>query len=303
MVKVHFLNVGHGDCTIIEHASGRVTMVDINNGDDIDTETAKEIAKVTPSRLDDWRLPLAKVLNESRKEYGTRSLWRYIQSHPHLDHMRGLLALRENGIIIYNLWDTNHQFVPELNTAADEADWNEYVAWRSGQRGGTILRLNRGDEGRFYNEDPDAPGTDGDGLYILAPNPTVTHEVNAAKKPNANNLSYVLMLVHRGFKVILGGDAEGKVWQDILDTCGSKVLSCNVLKASHHGRDSGYHQKAVEAMSPEYTIVSVGKKPETDASDKYRNYSENVWSTRWKGNITLTIGKDGQGTITSEYDH
>ena len=31
-MKIHFLNVGHGDCTIIEHDSGRITMIDINNG-------------------------------------------------------------------------------------------------------------------------------------------------------------------------------------------------------------------------------------------------------------------------------
>ena len=30
-IKVHFLNVGHGDCTIIEHESGRLSMIDINN--------------------------------------------------------------------------------------------------------------------------------------------------------------------------------------------------------------------------------------------------------------------------------
>ncbi len=31
MVKIHFLNVGHGDCTIIEHHIGNITMIDINN--------------------------------------------------------------------------------------------------------------------------------------------------------------------------------------------------------------------------------------------------------------------------------
>jgi competence protein ComEC len=31
MLRIHFLNVGHGDCTIISHPSGRLTMIDINN--------------------------------------------------------------------------------------------------------------------------------------------------------------------------------------------------------------------------------------------------------------------------------
>jgi competence protein ComEC len=28
---VHFLNVGHGDCTFIEFPSGRLAMIDVNN--------------------------------------------------------------------------------------------------------------------------------------------------------------------------------------------------------------------------------------------------------------------------------
>ena len=55
-------------------------------------------------------------------------------------------------------------------------------------------------------------------------------------------------------------------------------------------------------MNPKFTIVSVGKKPETDASDKYRKYSENVWSTRWKGNVEITNDVSGYATITSQYD-
>ena len=30
--RIHFLNVNEGDCTIIEHESGRITMIDICAG-------------------------------------------------------------------------------------------------------------------------------------------------------------------------------------------------------------------------------------------------------------------------------
>ena len=42
-LRIHFLNVGHGDCTIIEHPSGRLTVIDINNGEYIDYDSYKEI--------------------------------------------------------------------------------------------------------------------------------------------------------------------------------------------------------------------------------------------------------------------
>jgi hypothetical protein len=44
-VRVHFLNVGHGDSTIIEHASGRLSLININSGSALDPESAKELAK------------------------------------------------------------------------------------------------------------------------------------------------------------------------------------------------------------------------------------------------------------------
>lgn len=44
-IEIHFLNVGHGDCTLIEHESERLTMIDINNSKslpDLDEEALAE---------------------------------------------------------------------------------------------------------------------------------------------------------------------------------------------------------------------------------------------------------------------
>lgn len=38
MAKVHFLNVGQGDCCMIEHVSGRTTLVDISKGNLSETD-------------------------------------------------------------------------------------------------------------------------------------------------------------------------------------------------------------------------------------------------------------------------
>ena len=321
-MKVHFLNVGHGDCTIIEHASGRLTMIDINNGDDLDSTSAAEIAEETSSSVDNLLLPFAEAIGQKRasilatagydvslvnpvefllEHYPGRPIFRYVQSHPDLDHMRGLRALRDAGVSIWNVWDTHHAKEPDFASESDEDDWQVYEDLQAGKWNGskpTVLRLNRGANGQYYNEDG-AGSAGGDGLHILAPTKDLT--LGANESGNANNLSYVLWLEYQGIKVVLGGDAEQAVWQSIFDKYG-KNLSCHVLKASHHGRDTGYHQEAVRAMSPTYTIVSVGKKPSTDASNKYRQYSTNVWSTRWRGTVTLTITSDGSASIDSEYD-
>lgn len=319
MVKVHFLNVGHGDCTIIEHGGGNLTMIDINNGGDLDSASAKSIAEAYNVENYFVKSAVAEALGQRRwnilekagyqieltnpvefltKMHPGKSLFRYIQSHPDLDHMRGLVALNGAGIKITNFWDTRHDKDPDFRWEGDEEEWKEYLALGDGKRGSTVLHLQRGSIGKYYNTD-EAGNSPGDGLEILSPTPELIKEAN--ESGDTNNLSYVLRLNYRGISVVFGGDAEDKAWNSIVEHYGEK-LKCSVLKASHHGRDSGFHQEAVKLMNPDYTIVSVGKKPNTDASNKYRQYSQNVWSTRWRGNIALNIPDNEQATIGSEYD-
>jgi len=314
MLKIHFLNVGHGDCTIIKHHSGRITMIDINNATDLDeisieelsqnynisllTRTLMELSGITPLKqfqTAGYKTNLTNPIEFLLANYPGEHIFRFILTHPDLDHMRGLAALRSSGIKIYNFWDTKHDKVPEFQSKSDEDEWKEYQDLRSGNRC-TVLYLRQGSQSIYFNQEPKGiPG--GDGIEILAPTPDLIKK--AAETDNYNLLSYVLKLTYRGFSFIFGGDADPDVWEFISGYHGGN-LKCSVLKASHHGRDSGYHQEALKLMEPEYTIVSVGKKPESDASNKYRQYSGNVWSTRWKGNITLTIDDYGKGTIDSE---
>lgn len=320
MVKIHFLNVGHGDCTIIEHASGNITMVDINNANQLDDDSRKELAEtygITGLNYESGLL-VANMLHTSfRKAYleakgydieltdpidylatcwNGRSIFRFILSHPDLDHMRGLKRISQEGIPILNFWDTNHN-ITEKDTDSDDdkAEWAEYQKLRNSSSDPKARFNYRDNRGKYWNQD-DIGGA-GDGIYILAPTTDLCK--TADQDPNAH--SYVIWFEYAGIKVVLGGDATEAVWESIHKKYG-KNLKCHVLKASHHGRDSGYHQAAVAAMSPEYTVVSVGKKPETDATNKYRQYCDNVWSTRWRGNIVLTIQPDGQANIESAYN-
>lgn len=102
--------------------------------------------------------------------------------------------------------------------------------------------------------------------------------------------------------MVLGGDADEACWQSIWEKYGANIR-CNVLKASHHGRNSGFHLEAVKAMNPEYTIVSVGKKPSTDACNRYRSYTrEKSGRHGGAGILFLTIHDNGGATIAPEFE-
>jgi len=325
-VRIHFLNVGHGDCTIIEHESDRLTMIDINNGSMLDSESASELSEslgltevavqrgMDPRALFETKQVLQQrgynIVLTNPVEYlssllasrPSRSVWRYIQTHPDMDHMRGLTALGESNITIQNFWDTHHEKGTEhgdtlTQSAAAMFDWDEYTRYSTGAKTAKVLRLYQGAEGSYFNQEPEGVSS-GDGLYVLAP--TLDTNQGACEQGNWNNLSYVLKLVYKGVHVIFGGDAEGDVWASLTENCAAELQQCHVLKASHHGRVSGFHEEAVSLMQPQLTVVSVGKKPETDASNQYRKFSKHVWSTRWHGDVVLTISDAGQVSVSAD---
>jgi len=336
-LKIHFLNVGHGDCTIIEHPSGRVTIVDVNRDPLLDTTTASELYglqyslnKILDGNRQQESVPL--LLSRTRKsleEFATeqyqiqqrklvdplryyrtniidnsgnpRPIWRFVVTHPDCDHFHGLQDFMLSGIPIHNMWDTaNTKPTPSFSREGHENAWWTYQWIRSKKCSNTrTLQLYRGETGTFWNQG-DSFFDPGDGISILAPTRSMAERANQRECWNLH--SYVLKLQYGGRSVILGGDADEETWQDIVDTLGAEAIRCDVLKAAHHGRDSGYSQPAVKAMSPSYTIVSVGTKPDTDASRKYAHYSGNVLSTRSAGTIVVTIFWDGRIVVEKESD-
>ena len=52
MSIIHFLNVKNGDCSIIEHTSGNVSVIDICNGNDRVYEHIEKISVAENAKLE-----------------------------------------------------------------------------------------------------------------------------------------------------------------------------------------------------------------------------------------------------------
>lgn len=317
MVRIHFINVGHGDCCIIEFDSGRKAMIDINRSSEFDNETVKEIIEES-NKLNFYDKTLLKLnYNKGKvnskyvlascgydidltdpvqylKDNDIYSIFRFISTHPHMDHLTGLSSVES---YLSNIWICDNDFSQDESLLSDnqKEDWDLYVDFRNniGESVNSIkvLDVREGSSADFYEQD---------GISILAPTDDLLEL--SKDKDNRNIMSTVLLIKYGDCKIILGGDAENDTWDYIKENYSDEISGISILKASHHGRDSGYHQEAVKLMNPEYTIVSVGKKPDTDASNKYRQYSDYVYSTRWKGNIVFDCYTDGTVVPTCEYD-
>src|SRR5712664_2656836 len=303
MLQVHFLNVGHGDCTVIAHPSGRLTMIDINNSQDYDPESFQELLQeerkkaglagigiggaahdlglggvgllsslltspnVNELAKDHAAKEITDPIEFMHRTYPGQSLFRFISTHPDLDHMRGLKRLHEN-IGFTNFWDTAHtKPAPEFRNGNDREDWDFYQSLRKGEIAGTsVLKFMRGHSAfAFAREENGMPG--GDSIEILSPAPTLVAACNAGEK--WNDLSITLRVRHANRSLLLPGDAEADAWKEMVAFHGANLKS-DYLKASHHGRDTGFDLDAVKLIAPRITFVSVGRKPDRDASSKYR---------------------------------
>ncbi len=227
-----------------------------------------------------------------------KDIFRLIITHPDMDHMTGLYRLYEQESVkdIVNFWHTGYEDFNLSDTdwsnsyGYDERDWETYKELRESTNLPKALKKARGGSGQFWTED---------GIEIWAPTPEL--ESLAVEKDKPNITSMILKISYKGRSIVLGGDATSEeTWDSIWPYTTMKDI--NVLKASHHGRKSGYYQSAVKEMSPWLTITSVGNEKEHDATENYRRYSEHTVSLRKSGDIRITIEDDGRLIYSSNIE-
>lgn len=249
-MTLHFLNVGNGDCTIIELPDGNLMMVDICNGGG------------TNRNLTD---PISYLRSLSIK----RQLFRYVQTHPDMDHMDGLTALTQEYSIL-NFWDTaNNKPCPDFGSPygmGKPADWDAYQRLRQNAkyyyRSLSLVTLQGG--GQLPYE-----------LYTLHPTEQAVRDANQTEQ--WNNAAYVLLLKERGFKALIAGDIDDGVWEELYNwasrhgSARALVSDICVFKVSHHGRRTGYcGANWLSLTKPNEIVISKGSVPGEQSA--YGNY-------------------------------
>jgi beta-lactamase superfamily II metal-dependent hydrolase len=293
---VHILNVGRGSCTVVESPSGRPTMIDINDGGKLRPEEYEAIRQRSSATL----LAAAQITKELQllddpidwfKEHVGTWMWRFIVSHPDMDHLSGIRRLFDgsSGIGLTVMWAYDHKRVrkeEDFPTEAGWFDWWWYTAFRYGMQIEGVtwpqrIQPLRGAVGNYWTDDS---------IEILSPTPTLVSESDECDE--YNDASYVLRIAHGPTShVLVPGDVESKGWNDMLDA--GVPLRANVLVASHHGRNSGYHKEAMDAIRPEIVIISSDEIPaKEDAINKYKARAA-VFSTRDHGTLTVRMHDDG----------
>ncbi len=256
MPKVHFLNVRNGDCSIIQHNSKRVSVIDVNCASIPVMGKSAGFSMAERYQRRPWE-PVPGNYGQKEDEDNPilylrklqiPQIFRFILTHPDMDHLGGIEDLFTE-FRPSNFWDTANtkEFAPgSFGSRTDlEADWGFYKNLRDSDSDTNPKRLvyYSGNSYDYFKED---------GLAILAPTPELVAAGN--KKRNWNDASYVILYRSCGKKILFSGDSEDKTWEHILANWHDDVANLDVLVAPHHGRHSGRSYDFLSVTKPKLTL-------------------------------------------------
>ena len=187
-----------------------------------------------------------------------------IGTHPHSDHIGGLPEIIQS-------FEIGKVIAPKISVEMTPTT-KTYKNFLSAVKD-KGLKLTPATVGEEYQLDENTV------LKILAP---------LSDYDSLNNYSIVCMVTHGENKFLFMGDAEKDAEGDLLET--NADIDADVLKAGHHGSNSSSTMKFLSAVSPLYTVVSVGadnsyNHPSEKAIQRILKYSKDIYRTDLQGNI------------------
>jgi len=247
------LDVGQGDATLFRGPSGQTLLVD--GGGEIEGR---------PAGFD---IGARRVVPALRR-LGVRRLDVVMLSHPHEDHVGGLVAVLQNfsvGLVLdAGLPHPGPSYVQFLRLIEGRR-----IPYRAARRG---MRLDLGD---------------GVVLTILQPQEPLLQGTSS----DANLNSIVARLTYGRVAVLLTGDAEGATEAQLLDL-GDHVQSL-ILKVGHHGSRTSTTAAFLEAVRPAVALISAGAinpfgHPHDEVVQRLEDAGAAVYRTDHHGAITVT---------------
>jgi competence protein ComEC len=248
-LTAHFLDVGQGDSILLQF-NGKNVLIDGGT---------EESGPLVESYL---------------RNHGVSSLDMVLATHPHEDHIGGLIAIL-NDFPIGKILDSGQTHTaPSFENYLNLID-QKNISYKVLERGQTI------------DLDPRIK------IDVLSPPATPFAD-------DINQNSIVLKVTYGNVSLLLMGDA-GKEAEDSLLTSGY-VLKSNILKVAHHGSSSASSSAFLARVNPEVSIIEVGAgndygHPAQKNLSALKKVGSKIYRTDLNGNIVVTT--DGRSYSVS----
>jgi len=252
-LKVNFINVGEGDCILIE-APGKTNILIDGGG--------------TP--LSDFDVG-SKIVVPYLRRKGINEIDLLILTHPHIDHLEGVLPVLE---------ELKVDAVLDSGLNCDLSEYEEFISVIQA-KDIPYHKAKAGDNIIFNNS-----------LEIFLLNPL--YDSDSYDESDFNNASIVVKLFYKDADFLFSGDIEESaekkllVWQNILQS--------DILKVGHHGSSTSTTLEFLDKVNPSIAVITVGKNNFGHPSQKIieRLEDKNIQIYRTDKDGTIVIRTNGQ---------
>ena len=273
IVRVVFLHVGQGDCAIVLAKDGgtyKTLVVDINRDEK------------------NGGVDVPKLIKDLVKDEGGK-LGVFVNTHPHNDHLRDVLALSDE-VDIQEVWHSGHKPGKKHDDAYQDL-----------QKVIKKVRKKHGASAEVELAGSRSATDIGEGkYYVLAPAEYVKDEIEGEtadeRYARIHEQCAVLKFGYGDCWVMLTGDADRDAWEKHITKYHKKRLGANVLGASHHGsrtffrydkKDDPYLD-ALQTISPKYVIISAPTSKESQFDHPHKDAVELYEDEVGKDNVLHT---------------
>lgn len=220
-LRVTFVDVGQGDCAIVDFPDGQVMLIDAGGSPQGGPDPGERVL-----------LPLLAARRRDRLDA-------VVLTHPHPDHYGGLGAVID-ALPVGELWDTG-QGAAEADLLATSQAAHTLVE-RARSRGASILQPTQlcGSERRFGDA----------AVRVIAPCPAFDPGFDA------NDNSFVLRIDYAGRSLLFSGDIEGHAERSLVER--AAPLRADILKVPHHGSRTSSSEALLRAVQPQIAVISAG---------------------------------------------
>lgn len=240
-----------------------VTMIDVEQGDSFLLEQDGKTALV-----DCGTKSGGKAVIEELKNKGITRIDYLFGTHPHDDHMGGMLE-------VINNFEIGTIIIPEVESKKVTSKWYKNL----------MQKIKENKYNLEYAEQDAVYDLGSAEIKILAP--------SKGSKSNLNNYSIILKVTHGENDIIMTGDAETPVEKEVIEKYGQE-LEAEILKVGHHGSDTSTSDEWLETINPEYGLISAGlgnqhDHPIKSTMTKLEKAGVQVYRTDESGTVEINV--------------
>lgn len=304
-LAVHFIDIGQGDCILIQFPDGKDMLIDCG------TDKGGDWAEV--------KAYLEEQVPDDQLDY-------LMLTHADEDHVSYLPDVLE-------LFDVDNVYMPyalaePTGTSATAQRLRDEIAalpeektavFKDEDTIGTniyaeffIAALSEPEANIIFNMDKNESENaiviaDESNTYRLAfycPTEQYYEENNIDKNAYSKNaVSPVGILEYNDVRFVFTGDSNEENEPIIAERIGN--IDCDYLKVAHHGSDTSSLDEFLDAVDCEYAIISCGGKhghPTQEALTRFKARGMEVYRTDNNGNIVVVVGAEEQPKLITEKD-